>query len=252
MVSAVNILNQNLEEIANTVAKQLSFAKISGKSAFISTGVLYANGTSVVVRIDEINNNYLVSDDGYAASLGETMGVRDVFYKVAGSTARRSGIEFDNHVFFLNKVQSGELPAAVMLIANASSQSIEKTIFSADQFRMKPSNQLFEQKMIEAFGKKASFNVGVIGATKEWKIDGAYIEENHIIAAYEYVSPVFNAIAAAHIKMGDITGMDGGPKTAIVLEDYKATDSAMRRILSSSADYVIPADSSIQSYRLAA
>lgn len=252
MVSTANILNHNLEKIAHSVAKQLSFAKISGKSAFISTGVLYPNGTSVVVRIDEINNNYLVSDDGYAACLAETMGIKDIFFKVAGVTARRSGIEYDNHAFFLNKIPTLNLPFAVMLIANASSQSIEKTIFSADQIRIKPSRQLFEQKMIEAFGKKASFDVGILGATKEWKVDGAYIENSHVIAAYEYVSPSFNAIAAAHLKMGDITIMDSAPKTVIVLENYKATDAAMRQILSSSVNQVISADSPSDSYRIAA
>ncbi|MEA3533683.1 hypothetical protein [Rhizobium sp. CC-YZS058] len=238
--------------IAEDVARSLSYALVEGRTAFITTPVTYANGTSVVVRLDEDGEYFFVSDDGQARLTADMFGAGLTFARLATDVAKRFSVECDMRSFFMLRVEKRQLPAAVAMIANASAISVEKTLAALDKHRAKASHELFVERIKEAFGPAASFDVNVPGTSKSWEVDAAVFQDERLTAIFELVSPAYASVASANMKVGDISAMFDRPRTAIVLSDYERTDASLRRILSSSADVVIAARSEIHDYRLAA
>lgn len=245
-------LEVNIKQIADEVARSLSFAEISGRSAFITTPVTYANGTAVVVRLDPDADGFFVSDDGYGAFTAETMGALQTFVKVAGGVAKRAGVSFDQRSFFIIRVQRDQLPAAVAAIANVSASAVERTIYALESIKVKRSKVLFQARLEEAFGNRAKFDMPVQGATREWDFAGVIQGQRGIEAVFEFVAPAFTAVAAANMKIGDVRGLADAPHTIVALADYERTEPSLRAILSNAADKVIAVSTGAREYRLAA
>lgn len=248
MVSQLAVTNESLEKIADDVARSLSYATVEGRSAFVSTTVTYANGTHVVVRLDQDGDSFFVSDDGYASLNADMFGGAHQFQRIVADVAKRFGVSYDQRSFFILKATRGQLPAAVTLIANASATSIERTLYALDRMKFKKTKELFVERISRAFGDRASFNIDFRGSTKVWEVDAAIIDRSNVVAIFEFVSPAATSVAVAHMKVGDISAMTERPRTAIVLSDYDKTDPPLRQILSSSADLVIAADSDLEAY----
>ena len=214
----------DMQVIADDVARALASARVRGASAFISTAVRYPNGSSVIVRLDEHPDGFFVSDDGYAAVLADMMGVP------------REG-----------------LSTCVSFIANASSRSVERTIYAQEHIKIKRSRDVFNNRLIEAYGDKVSFDVSVIGGTgRSWEYEAAIVEHKRIEKLFTLVSPAFNAVAAANLKISDTRTAAESPQITAALSDYDRTEPALRSLLSASADLVIAANDEAARYRLAA
>ena len=252
MVTSIGLTNENLQVIADEVARSLSHAMVEGRTAYITTAVTYPNGTGVVVRLDQDDGNFFVSDDGQASLSAEMFGASHVFSRVASDVAKRFSVEYDQRSFFILKVKRHQLPAAVALIANASSVSVDRTLSALDRQKVKASRELFVNRITEAFGDLAVFDATVLCTSKTWDVGAAIIEGDRVNAVFEFVTPAHTSIASAHMKMGDISAMFERPRTAIVLSDYDKTDAALRKILSSSVDAVFAAKAGIAEYRSAA
>ncbi|WJR67186.1 hypothetical protein QTA58_00125 [Neorhizobium sp. CSC1952] len=252
MVASIGLNADDLQSIADEVARSLSYAMIEGRSAFITTAVNYPNGSSVVVRIDHDGEYFFVSDDGQANLNAELFGGLHVFARIASEVAKRFSVEYDQRSFFILQVRRNQLPAAVAIIANASSSAVDRTIQAMERLKIKASRELFVNRITEAFGDRAVFDAAVRGSSKEWEVDAAVIAANRVEAVFEFVTPAPPSIAFAHMKIGDISAMFDRPRTVIVLSDYDRTDAPMRQILSSSADSVVAAKASLEDYRKAA
>ncbi len=252
MVQTLRIDNTQLARIADDVSRSLSYARVSGTSAFITTAVSYANGTAVVVRIDDSGDEFFVSDDGYGSLTAEMMGASRSFAKIAGGVAARFGVEFDERLFFVLRVSRDQLPAAVSTIANVSALSVERTIYAQEAAKPKRSRVLFEERLQAAFHKRVHFKQKFRGALRQWDIDALVDMPNSAPVLFEYVTPSAGSVGQAHLKLGDIKNLDFAPRAAVVLESYDKTEAAFRAILSNSSDAVIDASVDAELYLKAA
>lgn len=242
-----------MQVIADDVARALASARVRGASAFISTAVRYPNGSSVIVRLDEHPDGFFVSDDGYAAVLADMMGGLPTFTRIAHTIADRSSVSFDHRCFFVAGVPREGLSTCVSFIANASSRSVERTIYAQEHIKIKRSRDVFNNRLIEAYGDKVSFDVSVIGGTgRSWEYEAAIVEHKRIEKLFTLVSPAFNAVAAANLKISDTRTAAESPQITAALSDYDRTEPALRSLLSASADLVIAANDEAARYRLAA
>ena len=183
MVSSIGLTAENLNVIADEVARSLSYATVEGRSAYVTTAVNYPNGTGVVVRLDQDGDSFFVSDDGQASLNSDMFGAGHVFPRIASEVAKRFSVDYDHRSFFILKVRRNQLPAAVALIANASSVSVDRTIMALDKIKVKASKELFVQRISEAFGDAAKFGVDIRGTSTSWEIDAAIVMGNRGISA---------------------------------------------------------------------
>lgn len=255
MVEVLGLMVRELDmrAIADDVARALSSARVRGPSGFVSTAVRYPNGTAAVVRIDQDVGGFFVSDDGHSALSAEMMGALSTFSRVAPSVAERSSVKFDRRTFFLSAVPREGLPIAVAYVANASARASEKTLYALEHLKIKRSRDVFNNRLIEAFGDRVAFDVPVIGSTgREWDYEAAVYEEKRIVKLFTLVSPAFTAIAAANLKISDTRTLAEAPQITAALTDYDRTEPALRSLLSASADLVIAANDDADHYRLTA
>jgi len=248
MVTQINLNHDTLQMIADDVARSLSSSSMYGNAIFISTAVNYPNGTSVVVRIDVNGEDFLVSDDGQGEFCTELFGGNRQFNTVAPLIAKSFYADFEHGMFFRLKVKRHQLPTAVSHIANASAMAVDRTLLALNKQKIKNNQDVFNARIREAFGEKAAFNISVQGRTKEWDIAAAVINNSEVATVFDFVTPAHVSITTAYMKISDIAASIKRPRTAIVLSDYDKTDAAMRQILSTSADAVIPAKSDSAQY----
>lgn len=244
---------RELQEIVVELSKALCSGQRRNSSIFVSTGVAYPNGVGSTVRIDRDRSGYVVSDDGYAGMIAESMKALPALNKVALGVATRSGISFERGTFLVTDIARESLPVAVSLIANSSCRAIERVISSLEQPRIRRSRDVFDKRLREAFGDKVTFDLEHRGATgRNWEFDAGIVRDGSIVRLFELVSPTTQAVAMANMKISDTTALPDGPRVTAVLADYEKTDPALRSILSSAGGTVIAANDDISRYRLAA
>ncbi len=242
-----------MSEIASDVAKAMCYGRVRNTTAFVSTGVTYTNGVATIVRIDPSRDGFVVSDDGYAAVIAESMGAASALNRVAPGVAGRAGVNFEHGAFVLSKVAQSSLHIAVGLIANTSARAIERMAASLEQPRIKRSRDLFDKRLRAAFGDKVAFDLEYPGATgRKWEFDAGVERNGAIIRLFELVSPTTQAVAMANMKITDTQALLSPPIITAALADYDGTDPALRSILSNAGSVVIAANDEVSRYRLSA
>lgn len=252
MVEIVSLTSQEMAALAEDVSRSLARARVAGSTMFVTTAVTYTNGTSVVVRIDQDRAGFTVSDGGRGALAADLMGAITSFNRIVSDVASGAGVSFADRSFFLSGCPTGNLPTAIILVANASAQAVQRTAFAVERAKLKRSKQVFEARLSEAFGPRISFNASIRGLTTEWEFDGVLAADRRVAAVFEFVSPKMSAVATAHMKLGDVRNLTDPPRTVAALSDYDETAPALRSILSAAADKVIPVGSDVSLYEQAA
>ena len=250
----MNQAAHNLQTVAQSVAQALVGTSIKGGSAFISTPLLYPSGAHVVVRMDGAGERWFVSDDGYAQLEAEMLGGLATFRRQAGPIADRAGVLFDERCFFVSEVERDALAGAVITIYNVSKQVVERTAFTIEERRVAISRDVFEQRLVAAFGTGAiSHNIPIIGASgKEWEVDVGITSDSRIERLFEFVTPRSTSIAAAVMKFTDIRAAENAPRTAAVLSDRSRTEATLVSLLSRVAGAAIDAADTPEVYQRAA
>jgi hypothetical protein len=179
-----DVMSETQAEMHGIIAelpKAIYRGRVRNTSAFISTRVMYPNGVGAIVRFDEDRQNFIVSDDGYAAQVAETMGVVSALRRMAPGFASRYGVSFEKSTFLLSNVSRDTLHVAVAAVANTSARAMDRVIASLGQPKLKRSRTLFDKRLRSAFGDKIKFDLEFCGATgRSWDFD-AGVEEDGLI-----------------------------------------------------------------------
>lgn len=244
----------NLKSVAEAVARALVDTSVRGGSAFISMPLLYPSGSHVVIRMDGGGERWFVSDDGYGHLEAEMIGGVTTFRRLARPLADHAGVKFDDRCFFVLEVERDALPGAVITVANISKQAVERTAFAVEERRIAISRDLFEQRLVAAFGASSiAHNLSVVGASgKEWDMDIGILSGSHVERVLEFVTPRVASVAAAVMKFTDIRALPEAPRTAAVLSDRSRTEAPLVSLLSRVAGAAIDAADASEVYRRAA
>jgi hypothetical protein len=204
--------------------------------------------------MDGAGDRWFVSDDGYGHLEAEMMGGLTTFRRLAGSLADRAGVRLDERCFFVLEVERDALSGAVITISNVSKQAVERTAFALEERRIAISRDVFEQRLVAAFGTRSiAHNVSIVGASgKEWDVDIGITSDSNVDQLFEFVTPHPASIAAAVMKFTDIRAVASAPRTAAVLSDRSDTEAALVSLLSRVAGAAIDAADAPEVYRRAA
>jgi hypothetical protein len=248
----------DLKTVAEAVARALVDTSVKGGSAFISTPLLYPSGSHVLVRMDGTGDRWLVSDDGYGHLEAEMIGGLTTFRRLARPLAERAGVRFDERCFFVLEVERDALAGAVITISNVSKQAVERTAFAVEERRIAVSRDVFEQRLVTAFGAKSIVhNISIVGASgKEWQVDAGVtsdpVGDTRIERVFEFVTPRSASIAAAVMKFSDIRAAESAPRAAAVLSDRSRTEPPLVSLLSRIVGAAIDAADAPEVYQRAA
>lgn len=252
LVEDVGMSNvDNLRSIAARVAESLASSRVRGDAAYISTSVTYPNGTGVTVKICQAPNGFYVSDEGYGGQIADMMGGSATYTKTAPLVASRSGVQYGERTFFTYVHDERKLTAAVSAVANASAKTADRVAQTLEQMKFQKSRDVFDGRLRAAFGERVAFDVTITGGTgRSWDYDAA-VDEDDFKRVFTLVSPAFQAIAAANLKIVDTLALPSPPRVTTVLTDYDRTEPALRAILSDTGSIVIGATEGVERYKLA-
>src|ERR1044071_3632432 len=94
---------ENFNSLIEAATRELVATEHDASGAFIRLPLLYPSGSTVVVRVDDGNGRYFVSDFGLGYSQSELYGAGSFFSRRARQIAERAGVGFDNQAFFITE-----------------------------------------------------------------------------------------------------------------------------------------------------
>lgn len=240
----------SLSVLAEEVARALSYHKTGNEGALVVTPLLYPGGSRVVVKLEESEKDYLVSDYGAGRREAELMGGYRLFTRIARDAAKRYSVRFDSDMMFDLDVPREALTMAVIAVANASQNAVEQTAERLSERRAADQREQLWEKLEKAF-RTADVHrqAPVKGASSIWEFD-AVVEWNGHQAIFDLVLPHTNAVNAAVAKFLDVRdlGSSAPERVAVVTE---TAETPHLPLLGRTAK-IIPITSGLSAFRHAA
>lgn len=231
--------NPAFKEMVENVARSIVATEHRISGSFIRTPLMYPSGSTVVVRIEQGENRFFVSDIGLGHSEAEMMGAGTMYAKPARVIAEEAGVRFDNQAFFVLEASLEELPGAVVTIANCSQHAVMRAADAlAERTFEDRKNKLYE-RLVGVFEPKiVKKNVDVIGAsTQRWPVATLVTLPGMRPTIFEPVTKHPNSIAHASMKFGDIALTENAPQRVAVVADRKELGTLLT-VLSRSASVI--------------
>jgi hypothetical protein len=240
----------DLRNIADEVAKTLAYVKDSNGDRLVVTPLLYPSGSRVLIRIDQLEKGFFVSDYGCGANEASMLaGIEGLFRRTASQIAARSGIHFDSDLLFDTDVPREALVTSVISVANASKMAVEQTALKISEIGTVDRRETLWNRLEGAFNRTSvQRNVQVQGASSKWSFDAAVSKDGHKVL-FEVVTTSAIAVNAAVTKFFDVRdlGQDAFGRIAVTIDrehtpniavlgrtatllDIKASDEQFRRV----------------------
>lgn len=246
------VIQADLAELAERIARGLSKASMLDGRAFIRTPVLFPSGSTVVVVIEaEGGDRYRLSDLGQGEDEADLLDIVVTYRSQARDVAALSGLAFDGRAFVLTEVSAARLVGAVMAVANASSRALQQAMVRAAERRPIAAADRLVARLGGIFTpERVERNAEVRGAsTQPWTFD-AVVHTGDRRAVFEAIMPHQTSIAFATMKFHDVARLQAPPVRVAVVH-RKASLHAFLAVVSQSAR-VIEDDATDQSWRRAA
>ncbi len=219
----IAIQGHDLHALADRVTRALSSARVNSDGVFVNTPLLYPSGSSVVIRIHNLDGRFFVSDMAQAQQEAEMMGAERTFQHHAPTIARQAGIGFDRQSFFVTEVSEPQITGAVTAVANCSCEAATVVAYKLAENKNDDYLDRLYDKLDHVFGRdRVQKDVELAGASStKWHLAAEVHGSSNRSYLFDFVSPHPNSIAAAVTKFGDIAELDDAPDRVAVVQDQK-------------------------------
>jgi hypothetical protein len=237
---STKIGNSKFREIIEAVAREIVATDHRTSGSFIRTPLMYPGGTTVVVRIEEGDNRFFVSDIGLGHQEAELMGAGSMYARPARVIAEEAGVRFDNQAFFVLEASRDQLPGAVVTIANCSQQAVMRAADALAEKTFEDRKTRLYEKLVSVFdAKTVKKNAEVVGAsTQHWPVAALVTLPGVRPTIFEPVTKHPNSIAHASMKFGDIALLKNDAPQRVAVVHNKKELGTLLTVLSRSANVI--------------
>lgn len=240
----------SINAIAEEVARALSYSRCGNDGAMVVTPLIYPGSSRVVLRFQESEGGYFISDLGAGRREAELMGGDAIFTRIAKASAERFGVRFDSDMIFDLEVPREALVAAAIAVANASKEAVDHTAARVSEKRALDQKERLWSRLAAAFpGAYVAREIAIRGASSPWNFD-AMIEVNHKKSLFDLVSPHPTSVHAAVAKFLDI--QDLGDESPIRVAVTVDKDHTPHLPLLGRTAKIIQLNSAIETFKMAA
>ena len=207
-------------KLVDSVARELVTIKHDAGHSFVGTPLMYPNGTSVVVRIEDARDEYFVTDFGMGHDEAAMMGSSIIYSRCAKAIADTANIGFDRHSFFVLRVTRAQLAGAIATVANCSKEAVSIVAYKLAERRSRNAVDVLYDRLALVFPKeKIARDVSVIGQSNtEWHV-ATMVQREPRDAIFEPVSAHHVSICAASTKFHDIAAVEHAPSRVAVVRN---------------------------------
>jgi hypothetical protein len=234
--------------LIDRVARELVTVDHGDGQSVINTPLMYPGGSSVVVHIHHVDDEYFITDFGMGYEEALFLGASTTYVRHGKAIAKAAGIGFDNRAFFAVRVAQHQLPGAIATVANCSKEAVQIALYKSAERRNTTDIDALYQRLAQTFPENAiAKDVTVLGrSNKEWHV-ATLVQSGRNRTIFEPVSAHHVSIYAATTKFHDIAAMEDAP-TRVAVVKRKAELKDNLAVLSQSAN-VIERNTSSEAYR---
>jgi len=168
------------------------------------------------------------------------MNAMGTFRRVAPGVAERAGIAFDQRALFVVEATRGELPGAVVAVANASAEAVRRTAMRMEEIRYAKSRALFDKRVAATFrGETIIRQPEIVGMSgRPWEFSAGIERRGDVVYLLDLVSPrpitfnfpaITNAAEAANTMSAILAAVASGEITPTEASEIgKLVDSYVR------------------------
>lgn len=226
------------DDVARTVesvARELVRVQRVNGSSFVNLPLLYPDGSSVTVRIDQVSDGLRVSDNGFAYREAEDVNALRSFGQNRKAIADEFGVEIGGKAIYVDTGVDG-LFEAVCDVAAASWQ-IAARVFSriADENEEELEQELSE-RLRKIFGEtQVEENKELAGASSvSWPVSAVVSLADHK-TVFQAVGEHSNSINRSATAFRDISLLPKAPRLVAVVRDKKALGARASLLTQASA-----------------
>jgi hypothetical protein len=229
-----------IREVVEAVAREIVAADHRASGSFIRTPLMYPGGATVVIRIEQGDDRFLVSDIGLGNREAELMGAGSMYQRPARAIAEEAGVRFDNEAFFVIEASREQLPGAVVTIANCSQQAVMRACDALAEKTFEDRKARLYDRLVQVFEPKAvKKNFEIVGAsTQRWPFAAVVSLPGHRPTVFEPVTKHPNSIAHASMKFGDLALLKNDAPHRVAVVQNKSELGKLLTVLSRSADVI--------------
>jgi hypothetical protein len=232
--------------------REIIAAEHHGRASFVRTPVLYPSGGTVVVRVDDGPESFVVSDMGLGYQEAEMMGAGAIYSRQGRVIAESAGVGFDSQSFFVLKVERDRLAGAIVSVANCSQQAVAAAAYRVAERKTVEAGEILYERLVRVFSKpKVTKDEDFIGASNtKWHV-AAVVRTAKEPTIFEPVIKHHASIATAAMKFHDIALLPQPPTRIAVVRNKKEFDTYLS-VLSQAAHVIEEKVSDSQLEKLAA
>lgn len=213
---------ERFQEIVEVAARQLAEVSHRPGGSYVTTPLLYVSGSYVVIQIEPIGREYLVSDFGLGSREAEMLGGDGIFRRQAQIIAERNGVGFDHHAFFAVLASEDQITGAVASIANCSQEAVMITAMKLAEKRTRDDAEILHERLTTVFTERAvARDAELIGASNTpWHVTSLVTIERRLVA-FEAVTKHPNSVVYASTKFRDLALLEKPPGRVAVVGQKK-------------------------------
>jgi hypothetical protein len=243
----VDVQNRKFSELIESVAREIVATEHHVGGSFIRTPLLYPSGAGVVVRIDQGDDRYFVSDWGLGYQETDLYGAGTFYLRHARPIAEKAGVGFDNQAFFIMEASREQLAGAVVTIGNCSQEAAMRAADALAEKTFEDSKERLYERLVKVFAKIAgpkskvvSKNAKVVGhSSTEWTIATLVrLPGQERTTIFEPVTKHHSSVAHASMKFHDIALLGKEAPDRVAMVHKKNELGTFLAVLSQSASVV--------------
>ena len=209
----------------DAVSRELVTAEHRSGASYINTPLLYPSGATVVVRIDEGEKEFFVSDMGFGFREADLIGGSRIYSRHAKLIASANGVGFDDHSFFVLRASRAQLAGAVIAVANCSLLAAVRVAERLAREKEIDAAEVLVERLVHVFkSENVTRHAEVHGASSTpWEVTA--LVRAFGSAPPTIFEPVANhrtSIAAVATKFNDLSRLEKPPHLVSVVRDKEA------------------------------
>ena len=228
----VDHANQDLtRRVSDAVGRLMAVRASIGGKLFLDVPVSYPSGSAAVVEIEQNGDKIWVSDMGMGCIEAEMMGARESYQHIARSKAGEFGVEYDGSAMFVLWVPIDRIEAAIVCIANASTQAAADAVRLASEAHHKRQEDIVFDRIQNVFGRQhVARTVEVAGKRTAWEAHNVVLLQNGRCAIFEPMSKHANSVSSKFLMFSDLRDADLQISLNAVVDNAQSLDAKAQMV----------------------
>lgn len=222
--------NQLLSRVSVALAR-IARCRDSGERILVDLPILYPSGSSAVVEVEQNGDKVWISDMGLGHIEADLMNATDSYKKLAAQKAKEFGVEYDGHTLFALWVPISRIEAAIICVANASTQAAAEAIRKACETSIRSQDEAFFERVTSLFGKKyVARTAEVAGKRMSWEAHNVVDFPDGKRAIFEPMSKSANSISSKFLMLSDIKATHSNISLNVIVPDIVNLDAKAQMV----------------------